>query len=99
MANKDGRTALHCSAVYGSYDLFTYFVDMRADIYRKSNDGWNCLYFAARHGHLNICKILINKHNFDVHMATNDDWTVLHCSVKSGSFELFSKITPKSNMH
>ena len=68
---------------------------MRADIYRKSNDGWNCLHFAARHVHLNLCKILINKHNFDVHVATNDDWTVLHCSVKSGSFELFSYFVDK----
>ena len=95
MANKDGRTALHCSAVYGSYDLFTYFVSMKADIYRKSHDGWNCLHFAARHGHLNLCKILIDIHKFDVHMTTNDGWTVLHCSAKSGSFELFSYFVDK----
>ena len=44
MADKDGLTALHYSARYGSYELITYFADVGADIYLKDNDGWNCLH-------------------------------------------------------
>ena len=95
MANKNGRTAIHCSAIYGSNELFKYFADVGADINCKTNGGWNCLHFAAREGHLKLCKILIDQYKFDVHMATNDDWTVLHCSVKSGDFELFSYFLDK----
>ena len=89
MVNKKGWAALHYSARYGSYELLRYFADVGADIYLKSYDGWNCLHISALNGHLNLCKILIDKHHFDVHMATNDDWTLLHCSSKNGSFELF----------
>ena len=96
MADKDGWTAIHYSARYGSYDLVTYFADMGANIYLKDNGGWNCLHIAALSGHLNLCKILIDKHHFDVHMATNDDWTVLHCSVLSESFELFLYFVDKN---
>ena len=62
---------------------------MGADIYLKDNDGFNCLHYAALYGHLNLCKILVDKHNFDVHVVTNSGWTLLHCSVRSGGFELF----------
>ena len=62
---------------------------MGVDIKIKSNDGWNCLHIAALHGHLNLCKILLDKHSFDVAMATNDDRLPLHCSAENGSFELF----------
>ena len=68
---------------------------MVADIYLKNNNGYNCLHVAALHGHLSLCKILVDKHNFDVHLASNDDWTVLHCSAKSGNFELFSYLVQK----
>ena len=42
-----GWTVLHCSVLYGSYDLFTYFADMVADKYLKDNNGSNCLHIAA----------------------------------------------------
>ena len=90
MITKKGSTALHYSARYGSYDLFTYFADMGADIYLKDNDGTNCLHFAAMYGHLNLCKILKDKHNFDVHIADNDGWTALHFSARYGSYDLLT---------
>ena len=92
MADNDRWTALHFSARYGSYELFRYFAGMGADIYLKTVNGWNCLHIAALHGHLNLCKILIDKHNFEVHMADNDGWTALHFSARYGSYELFRYI-------
>ena len=90
MAEKCGWTALHCSASYGSYDVFTYFADMGADIYLKDNNGWNCLHIAALKGHINLCKILKDKHNFDIHTADKDGSTALHCSAVSGCYDLFT---------
>ena len=90
IADKNGNTAFHCSAGSGSYDLFTYFADMEDDIFLTDNDDFNCLHIAALHGHLNLCKILKDKHNFDVHKLTKNGWTALHCSARYGSYDLFT---------
>ena len=88
-ADNDGWVALHFSVRNGSYELVHYFADMGIDIHVKTKDGWNCLHIAALNAHLNLCKTLIDKHNFDVHMADNDGWLALHFSAKKGSYELF----------
>ena len=93
VAGKGGRTALHYSAQSGKYELVTYFADMGTDIQLKTDDGRNCLHIAAREGHFNLCKMLIDKHEFDVHMTSNDGWTALHWSVKSGNYELVTYFT------
>ena len=95
MVDNKGWAALHHSVICGSYELFSYFCDMGADIYLKSHNGWNCLHIAALYGHLKLCKIFVDKHNFDIHMTTNNDWTTLHCSAQNGSFELFSYFVDK----
>ena len=82
MAENVGLTALHFSAGYGTYELLRYFADMGVDIHLKSNSGLNCLHIATYQGHLNLCKILIDKHNFDIHVATDGGWTALHYSAK-----------------
>ena len=92
-ADTDGWTALHYSAQTGSYELVTYFADLGADIQLNTYDGKNCLHIATLHGHLNLCKTLIDKHNFDVNIADDNGWTVLHYSVRKGSYELFSIFT------
>ena len=89
VATNGGWTALHYSAKYGSYELLRYFADMGVDIHLKTNNGWNCLHIAALKGHLHLCKILIDKHNFNIFMPTNDNRLPLHCSAENGSFELF----------
>ena len=83
-----GWTALHCSAISGSYKLFKLFVDMGTYTYLTTNDRLNCLHFAAHEGHLNLCKILIEKHNFDIQKPNKKGWTALHFSVESGSYGL-----------
>ena len=90
MADNFGWRALHFSAVIGSYELITYFADMGTDIHVKTNDGMNCLHIAACQGHLNLCKLLIDKHKFDVKAADSLGWRVLHCSAQSGSYELLT---------
>ena len=93
MTDSFGWAALHCSARNGSYDLVTLFADMGTDIDVKDNLGRNCLHIAALYGHLNLCKTLIDKHNFDVHMADENGWTALHYSARNGSYELLTCFT------
>ena len=88
LADKDGWTALHYSARNGTYELVKFFADMGTDVNLKINLGWNCLHIAALYGHLNLCKKLINKHNFDAQIVNNDGWTGLHFPARSGSYEL-----------
>ena len=90
MTDSNGWTALHYSVVNGSYKLVKYFSDLGADIYLKDNLGQNCLHIAAFSGHLNLCKILLDKCNFDVQMKSNTGWTVLHYSARNGSHRLFT---------
>ena len=86
--DNEGLTALHYSVKNGSIELFEFFGDMLTDIAIKDYGDWNCLHIAALHGHLNLCKTLIYKYKFDVHMDDIDGWTGLHHSAKNGSYEL-----------
>ena len=88
--DKKGQTALHHSAINGSYELFIYFVAMGTDIECKNNLGWNSLHLAARYGHFDLCKILVNKHKFNVQLTDKDGWKPLHHSARSGSYELLT---------
>ena len=97
MVDDYGWKSLHYSARNGSYELVTFFVDEGTDIYLKTNDGSNCLHIAAENGHLNLCKILIDKYNFDVDLKNNNGYNVLHFSSKNGSFDLFSYILGKGS--
>ena len=95
MADSKGFTALHFSAENGSYELVKLFADKGTDIHVKTEGGMNCLHIASHHGHLNLCKILINKYEFDLHMADNDRLTSLHYSAKIGSYDLVKFLADK----
>ena len=86
--DNSGWTALHFSSLNGSYELVKYFVEKGTDIFLKTNDGRNCLHIGAEHGHLSLCKKLIKKHNFDIHLANNAGWRALHFSSENVSYEL-----------
>ena len=90
MTDDKGWTALHKSAESGNYKLFSYFENVGTDINLKTNDGKNCLHIATFSGQLNICKMLVEKHNFDVHMTDNYGWAALHTGAQSGNYELVS---------
>lgn len=86
-----GCTTFPYSARNSTYELLVlHFLDIPADIAFTNYLGWNCLHIAALMAHLNLCKTLVVKYNFDAHMVNNDGWTALHHSVKSGSNELIT---------
>ena len=88
IVDNDGWTALHHSARSGKYDVLEFFASMETNIHIKTNEGLNCLHISARYGHLDLCKRLIYKHKFDIHMADKYGWTALHESAKNDSYEL-----------
>ena len=89
LPDNHGWTALHYFAKNGSYELVESVADMGIDINLKTNSGENCLHIATRFGHLNLCKLFIEKYNFDVQIAASDEWAPLHFSVMNGNFALF----------
>ena len=86
--DNDGWTALHHSARSGKYDLVEYFASFGTDIYIKTNKGSNCLHISVQNGHSDLCKSLIDKHKFDIHIADNNGWTALYQFAQKGSYEL-----------
>ena len=100
MATNGGWKALHFSAENGSYELVKFFADRGIDIHLQTKAGMNCLHIAATNGYLNLCKILITKHYFSLHITDNNGWTALHHSVKNGSNELIKFFADLgSNIH
>ena len=95
MVDNKKWAALHYAAQNGSYKLMKYFIAKGTDVLLKTEDGLNCLHIAACHGHLNLCKTLINEINFDVNIADDEGWTALHRSAQSGNDELFGFIADK----
>ena len=88
IGDHDGWSALHYFAQNGSYELVKAAADMGINIKLTTNNGKNCLHIASEYGHVNLCRTLISKHNFDVKLPDNDGWTVLHYFAQNGSYEL-----------
>ena len=97
MTDNNGWISLHFSVENGRTDLINFLTDMGADNYHKTNCGKNCLHIASLNGHLDLCKMFLDNHKFDIHISDNDGWTPLHCSAKNGSFELFSYLLDKGS--
>ena len=89
ITDKNGWTTLHHSAHSGSYELIRYSADMGEDIYFTTKGGENCPHIAARHEHLDLCKILIEIYKFDVEVTDKTGCTAFHYSAKIGGYELF----------
>ena len=93
--NDNGWTQIHHSAKNGYIQKIEFLADMGANIHLKTNDGKNCLHIAAANGYLNLCKVLTDKHNFDVYTTDNYGWTALHYSAESGTYELIKLFIEK----
>ena len=50
-------------------------------------DGWTCLIDAASYGHLDICRLLIDK-GAQVEAKDSDGWTPLHSAALRGHVEI-----------
>ena len=103
ITDNSGKSALHYCAESGSAELFNYLVEMGSEVLLKTNDGQNCLHFAALKGHLDLCISLLEDYAFHVHVIDNQEVTPLHCSAQSLNFKLFmyliengSEIYPKT---
>ena len=83
-----GWTVLHRAALSGDLELFQYLIENEADIFSKTKSGQTCLQKAADKGHLNICKLLLQNYNFDIHARDDYGWTALHSAAMSGNLEL-----------
>ena len=72
LKDNDGWRTLHRSALSGTYELVSFFANMGADIYLKTNNGSICLNIEAVNEFFNLWKELVDKHHFDVHLKDND---------------------------
>ena len=90
MKSHDEETALHCAAHSGDVELFQCLVEKGSDAYSKKKDNLSCFQIAASHGHLNLCKMLLENYNFDVAMKGSDRWNELYNAVLTDDVELFT---------
>ena len=88
LPDNHGWTALHYFAKMGNYELVKAVADMRTNIKLKTNNGENFLHVGTDYDHFNLCRKLINEHNFDVQLRDNNGWTALHYFAKTGSYDL-----------
>ena len=94
----DGWSALHCAAKAGHLELFHYLIEMGCNVYRGKRDGMNCLHIAASNGCFRLCKVLLDKYKFDLHVNSNSGLSVLHCAVEAGHLELFQYLIERGSI-
>ena len=99
VADYDGKTPLHYSAQSGSYELFQYFVRLKCNIYSETNEGENCLHFAAKSAKLNFCKKILQDYNFDICAEDKLGKNPLHYCIKYDNlFRFFIKMGSDINI-
>ena len=89
MIDHDCYSALLCAANAGYIELFQYLLVEGNDLYRVEKNGMNCLHIAALNAHSRLCKVLLEEHNFDLHLNDDDGRSALLCAAESGDLELF----------
>ena len=57
--NNDEYTALHFSAINGSFDLFSYILNKGSEIYGKTKNMENVLHLSSLKGHFDICNFVL----------------------------------------
>ena len=75
-------TALHCSIKNDSNQLIRFLKEKGADLHIKTKSG---ALYGSIYGNWNLCKELINKHNFNVCMTDNYGYASTHCASSMGS--------------
>ena len=90
--SNDEETALHCAAHNGDVELFQYLVEKGSDVYSKKKDNLSCFQIAASHGHLNLCKMLLQNYNFDIALKDSDRCAELRDAILADDVELFQHV-------
>jgi len=89
--NKRGKTQLYYFCEQGMTASVVRMLEMKSiDVegrFGGKEDGWTCLMIAANNGHLDICRLLIDK-GAQVEAKNGGGWTPLHCSADRGHVEI-----------
>ena len=80
---------MHYCAGNGTLELFNYFIEKGIGINQRTKNGQNCLHIVAGCGYMGLCKTLVEKYDFDIHVADFRGRTALHCCVENINWELF----------
>ena len=87
-----GTTALHIAAGKGNVKLASYLISVGADRFAQDCNGLAPIHCAARNGHLEIIKLILESDGYlseDFDMKTYDGWTMLHFACRDGHSALF----------
>ena len=91
----NGWNVLHFASQAGDLEFFHYLKEKGSNVNARTKNGRSCLHIAALNGRLHLCKVLLEKYNFDLHLNDNGGWSVLHCAAKTGDLRLFQYLISK----
>lgn len=81
-------TALHVAAHYGRKDVMQYLISKGADVTRKKLGGATALWLAAQEGHLDIVKLLVEKHKMSPEQPRDDGKPPIFIAAQRGQDEM-----------
>ena len=93
--DNDECCPLRWASENGSIDVFEYFSEKGGDVYSMSNRRRTCLYYAARHGRIKLCKLLVGKYEIDVNCKENDGYTPLLEASSNGKTDVVEYLVEK----
>merc|ERR1711948_153971 len=73
---QEGMTALMFASQTGAASCVSRLIVAKAHINAVEEEEWTALHFAAKEGHLEVCKVLLAR-RADAHMSNADDQTPL----------------------
>ena len=88
IADYSGKTTLLFCAANGNFQLFQYFLKIGSNINQRTRYGQNCLHIAAGAGYMDLCKVLIDEFNFDIHIPDHFGKSALHYCAGNGNYQL-----------
>jgi ankyrin repeat protein len=93
---------LHIAAGLGHLKLASYLITVGADRFARDSNGLAPMHFAARNGHIDIIKLLLESDgrlSEDFDMKTYDGWTMLHCACRDGQYTVFDYLMKVMEMN
>lgn len=84
----DFERGLWYAAQYGDLNRVIKLVNQRVDVDGRDASGYTSLHYAARNGHLEVCKFLLEK-GADINAVTKSGCaTALHRAVSAGMYSI-----------